>query len=328
MNRGRKCLCPKTWVFLMWIVLSVLPDAKAAGKGEVLVLAPPLLRRAAISVDGNATGNLPQGQRLTLDAGVHQIVISQGRWRLAADVIAIAGVRATVQWLQTGQSKVGYLPTAALVYEAPESAAELRQAAVESLHRSRFAVLGEYGSVSAMVLPAACGESAACLEELTTEHRLRHALATKIGTVEGGFTLEARLFDAESGDMAAQSSEDCTACTLTQARARLFTLCSDVLRRGTQRPLGLLEITSQPTGAEVLVDGRRLGTTPYRRSASSGEHEVILHKTGHIDYQNTVDVAPGRGSALDIVLPADSLPTVPLPSIRQTNERATTNNTG
>ena len=40
---------------------------------------------------------------------------------------------------------------------------------------------------------------------------------------------------------------------------RLPPLLTQALLRAPLRPLGLIEISSQPTGAEVLVDGRRLG---------------------------------------------------------------------
>src|SRR5262249_52327032 len=102
--------------------------------------------------------------------------------------------------------------------------------------------------------------------------------------------------------------------------ARLYILCTDVLERGLHRPLGLLEVTSQPPGAEVLVDGRRVGTTPYRRSAGPGEHEVVVHKTGYLDYQNTVDIVTNRGSVLDAMLKKD-VPPPPPPSPPPTSQR-------
>lgn len=43
---------------------------------------------------------------------------------------------------------------------------------------------------------------------------------------------------------------------------------------------GTLIVESQPSGAEVVVDGRLLGTTPIRRSLGAGSHTLELQKDG------------------------------------------------
>lgn len=279
----------------------------AAPSGQLLIQAPPALRRGAVEVDGKALGALPQNQLLTLPAGPHKLTVSEGRWRLAAEFTMRAGQRVILRWPTPGLGKARYLPTVALLMEPEGELPALRQAAVDSIHRGRFAVLGEYGTPISTTRHAACGETLSCLEELAEAHGLRHVLSVQAAAVDPhGFRLSARLFDAETADLSAQLSEDCAACTLAAARTRLAALCSRVLKLGMQRPLGLLEVNSQPSGAEVLVDGRRVGTTPYLRSAGPGEHEVVVHKTGFLDYQNTVDVLANRGSALDAILRPDT----------------------
>lgn len=279
-----------------------------------MILAPPALRRSAVELDGQEAGVLPKQQRLKLSPGVHQLAIHQGRWRLTAEVTVRAGIEAIVRWPRPGAGQVSYTPTMALIFEAADDQAGLRQTAVDSIHRLHQAVLGEHGTEAATAtLPSACGETVSCLEELAQTHGLRHVLAVQRKVSDDGPMLSARLFDAETGDLAAQGQAECAGCSADQAKARLMALCDDVLRRGTTRKLGLLDVTSQPTGAEVLIDGRRLGMTPYHRAIGAGEHEVVIHKTGFLDYQNSVDVEPGRGSALDAVLQADTPPPPPPP---------------
>ncbi|MBN1274609.1 MAG: protein kinase [Candidatus Aminicenantes bacterium] len=41
---------------------------------------------------------------------------------------------------------------------------------------------------------------------------------------------------------------------------------------------GSLEITSSPSGAEILVDGRSMGTTPFKGEFPSGRHQIVLKK--------------------------------------------------
>jgi len=288
--------------------MALAGEAAAAPSGELLVMAPSVMRRATVEVDGRPAGSLPQNKTLELEPGEHQIAIQQGRWRLSASVAIRPGVRAVVRWPRPNAGDVSYLPTLGLVVEPADAPADLRQAVVDSIHRGRFAILGEYGTPAETPRPAGCVTTPACLEELAQAHGLRHVLSVQLNASPSGYMLDARLFDAETGDLASQRSDDCSSCSLTEARGRLGALCTDVIESGTHRPTGLLEVTSQPTGAEVLVDGRRLGVTPYLRPAGTGEHEVVVHKTGYLDYQNTVDVVPGRGSALDAVLRPDMTP--------------------
>ena len=304
-----------SWRLCLYLAVALFTATRAVAEpsGELLILAPPVLRFAAVEIDGKTLGKLPQ-PHLRLAPGTHELAIEQGRWRLAASVEVRAGIRAVVRWPRPGPGKVSYPPVMALLMEPGDAPAELRRVAVDSIHRSRFEVLGEYGSPAESVIPAACGETPACLEDLTQLHGLRYILAVQTTHTTQAYALDARLFDADTGDLAARGTEDCPSCSLDQVRVRLSGLCADVLKRGTSRALGLLEITSQPISAEVLVDGRRLGTTPYHRAAGAGEHQIVVHKTGYLDYQNTVDVVVGRGSALDAVLQAYTPTPKPAPA--------------
>lgn len=58
-------------------------------------------------------------------------------------------------------------------------------------------------------------------------------------------------------------------------------------------PVGTLNITSSPSGAQVFVDDRPLGTTPLVAATPPGEHLVRLEYPGYLTYQGPVTVAPG-----------------------------------
>ena len=290
--------------------------------GEIFIQAPLVMRKAAVEVDGQVVGALPQKQQLQLAPGVHKLAIAQGRWRLIADVEVRAGLRAQVRWPRPGSGLVSYPDTMALLVEPGDAATiDLRQAAIDSLHRAHFSVLGEFGVLPETVRPAACAESAACLEELAQTSGLRHVLAVIANKTDAGYQLDVRLFDNDTGDLAARRSELCPGCALPKAKLWVSALCTETLQLHVKRQIGLLEVSSQPPGAEVLVDGRRLGQTPYRRAASVGEHEVVVHKTGYLDYLNTVDVGPGKGSAIDAVLRPDTPPPAPPPPPPQPPQR-------
>ena len=60
--------------------------------------------------------------------------------------------------------------------------------------------------------------------------------------------------------------------------------------------LGTLIINSKPSNAEVFMDGRSIGRTPYRDQVEEGKHEIELRRNGYIPLKKTVHVK-SRGIA-------------------------------
>ncbi len=48
------------------------------------------------------------------------------------------------------------------------------------------------------------------------------------------------------------------------------------------------EIASQPSGAELLVDGKRVGDTPFKGNLPTGRHQLVLKKEGFNEFQKEV----------------------------------------
>ena len=61
-----------------------------------------------------------------------------GRTHFDGIIDVHAGMHAVVRWPRPGAGKVSYPPTMALLMEPPDAAAELRHAAVDSIHRGHF----------------------------------------------------------------------------------------------------------------------------------------------------------------------------------------------
>jgi len=55
-----------------------------------------------------------------------------------------------------------------------------------------------------------------------------------------------------------------------------------------------VEITTQPDGATVLVDGEPRGTTPARLELEAGEHEIEVRLAGYNAWQSRIDVTANR----------------------------------
>ena len=311
-----RCAGRLTRLGVFFALLASEAAGHAAETGEVLVMPPWWAKQAALSIDGRPSGSLPQ--KLLLPPGDHKLVLQQGKALLPVDVTVKAGRATLVRWPRLNAPEATLSKAVGLVIEPASAPAALRQAALSGIHAEQYAVLGEHGSIDKTPTPAACSESAACLEELATAHGLRFVVSLQLASPDAAAPLTLRLFDAETGDFAAQQA---TYGPESEQGKRLPLLVAQALRQAPQRPLGLLEISSQPARAEVLIDGRKRGVTPYRRPASVGEHDIVLHKTGYQDYLNSVDVLPGRGSAIDAVLRPDAPPPPPPPRAPATAKR-------
>ena len=62
---------------------------------------------------------------------------------------------------------------------------------------------------------------------------------------------------------------------------------------------GMLSVNFKPIGAEVWVDGKKLGTSPdIFKSVLVGTHKVEIKKDGHVPYSESVTIAEGETKAL------------------------------
>ena len=66
---------------------------------------------------------------------------------------------------------------------------------------------------------------------------------------------------------------------------------------------GSLVITSDPSGAEVYLDGHYMGVTPMTLTGV-GIHHLTLTKTEHGDYGTTISFSPGERETIDIWISA------------------------
>jgi len=68
----------------------------------------------------------------------------------------------------------------------------------------------------------------------------------------------------------------------------------------TQQTLGTLVVLSNPSGADVYLDNRRLGRTPYTaRNVEAATYTVILRKSGHQDYETRLTIVPQQRKRLE-----------------------------
>ena len=57
--------------------------------------------------------------------------------------------------------------------------------------------------------------------------------------------------------------------------------------------VGQLSVSSNPAGADIEVDGNFVGNTPSAVDVASGEHTVVVKKSGYKDWSRTLKVTGG-----------------------------------
>lgn len=67
------------------------------------------------------------------------------------------------------------------------------------------------------------------------------------------------------------------------------------------RDSGLLTLRTLPDQAQVLVDGRPLGTTPFKRELTSGARTVTLRKPGYADWEQVLVLRAGEETSPPVI---------------------------
>jgi len=81
--------------------------------------------------------------------------------------------------------------------------------------------------------------------------------------------------------------------------------CVDRVTAALARPV--LQITSTPSGATVLIDGRSVGRTPWRGTSEPGQRQIELEQEGLRRESRTINAERGQRYELLIVLSASSV---------------------
>jgi len=69
-----------------------------------------------------------------------------------------------------------------------------------------------------------------------------------------------------------------------------------VAQTSAQNPLGLrqLVLISSPAGADVFIDGGRVGTTPYAARLAPGNYRVRVSRKGYALWEQEIDLREDR----------------------------------
>lgn len=91
--------------------------------------------------------------------------------------------------------------------------------------------------------------------------------------------------------------------TIPVEAGKITTIKATLTQKGSQPTgEGSLTILSTPTGANVYIDGEKIGTSPVKvQGVQAGSHKVLLTMQGYGDIAKTVDVPDGSDKEVEVV---------------------------
>lgn len=248
-------------------------------------------RGTLIKVDGRLRGAVPLSSPLIVAPGEHTIDLSRGSRRLEEKVRVPVGRLAEVRYnLSARTLLINLLPAVVIIPTfsgLPNDAqARMRETIEATVFKERYSPLTRQRPP----LTAGCSDIVVCEVEQARKLDAELILHVRASKQRDGVQLGMDIIDVAIGDMASTQEKRCAGCNADRAASELAAFFPLLLNEAATRPRGQLRVRSNPSGAAVLIDGRRVGLTPYDRPAWVGPHTIVLKLDGFEDVPLAVEV--------------------------------------
>lgn len=289
--------------------------------GELTVIGP---KGMFLLQDARLVGILPLARPLFMKAGEHVLVGELGRVRQQVTVDVQAGRMGEVRFDQSGaapQVKKLAATSAILSLSAPGLSPTLRadfhRAVTQFAEKENVTLIDAESVLGSHPELRSCIRTATCKQQLAQKAGIDFVLAVRIGVQSEGnnsqWRVGAALLHSRANGIASQADEGCSVCSQQQALSILEETCRRTLIQGLARPIGKVQLESNPSGAEVWIAERKIGSTPLDISLFTGIHEFrLMHPDSHPRRQ-PISIESGKTRLVTVEL----LPkTVPLITVR------------
>ena len=296
-------------------------DQPRPASGEVLVVGE---RGSLVFVDDRVVGILPLPLPLLLVSGEHKVTLEVSGRRLEGPVRVLPGRTSELRFNLSSDAVVARVVPAVVWVPTwkgvPGEAQKLLAKTVEqSVAKQKLSVVSKGVALAQAPRVSDCLEQLQCLEQLATMNEAGYSLTTTVEAtgdpVRGDWTLKLSLIDTPTGDYAAVAEKRCDRCTTDQASTALGDATTALLQAGAARPKGTLEVLTDPPGADVLLTDRRLGQTPYVRTAFVGAYDVTLKLSGYALVRQHLEVEDGKKASARLTLTLEGSAPVPPPPV-------------
>lgn len=281
-------------------------QAQPAAMGKVSVFGD---NGARIQLDGQVVGQLPMAAPLDVAPGAHRVALEIRGRITEAKVEVKPGRYLDVRFDRESGAVMMSQPPTAIVLEsyqglADATRASLARAVTAAMEQERLVRFDPAAAPAETQRTAECLTQTACQAEFAAQNSLPYVLAVDVQKVSGSsdWKVSGKLVDAAVGDVAASQEQPCPACTDEQVEARLTQLVRAVTTQGLARPRGQLELSSEPAGAVVKLDGRALGQTPVRHPVWAGSAELVIQRSGFLPERRRTYIPEGGTTRVAVTL--------------------------
>ena len=299
-------------------LLSVLPQTVAADTlaetTEVAVNGP---EGALLLMDGQAMGKLPLPVNLVVPAGSHRFRLDLGRQKAESDILTLpANRQAELNLTLSGDTLIAVLritPGLMLLIEPETAPGSLRASitvAVAAAAKQEHSVLlggekqGTLLRQQSMLIP--CIHNADCHEPLLQDGQVAYVLSLRVENESpggaGACLLSAALLDVRTRDLSSRIESRSSSCDAAELSRQSGVLAAKLLNETAVRPRGAVTVSSVPDGANVLVDGRILGKTPFQQEIFAGQHLVEVQRSRYVPHKETIQVEPTQTAMVNAAL--------------------------
>lgn len=290
----------------MAIAASTAALAQQAPMGKVNVFGD---NGARIQLDGQVVGQLPMAAPLDVQPGSHRLAV-EIRGRITEAKIEVKpGRYLDVRFDRESGAVMMSQPPTAIVIENHHGLSDatrtgISQAITAAMEQERLVRFDPAAAPAETRRSAECLTQTPCQAEFAAQNSLPYVLDVVVQKMEGGgdWKLSGKLVDAAVGDVAASQEQPCPACTDEQAAAKLTQLIRAVTTQGLARPRGQVDVTSEPAGAAVTVDGRLIGQTPTHHPVWAGSAEVLVKRSGFVPERRRTYIAEGSTARVAVTL--------------------------
>ena len=138
------------------------------------------------------------------------------------------------------------------------------------------------------------------------DHAAGPRLLVRITERERDYSAEIAVTSADG--RRAEVVVECAICTAEEAGRTVAARVVELMDAQSGVTAAHLEVTSNPTGATVEIDGKSVGRTPLRVELEPGPHDVVVNQPGHVQQRRHVELAGGGEDSLRVELRKDSRP--------------------
>ena len=147
--------------------------------------------------------------------------------------------------------------------------------------------------------------SDACAVEAGRLLNVQEICVGSVGKVGNLYTVSVRLINVETGQVVKTVSEDCPCpieAVLTRSMHNVALKLAGLIPNQTIALKGKLAVQSQPSGAQIIIDGKDYGLTPATISLPSGKHVIFLQKDRFASVKQSIEVFPNQTRSVQITL--------------------------